>query len=348
MASVYGKALLTIIAAVGKDANHGLPDLETSRTKYEIVDLGRFQIIRSHSSGYGQLINRTTWVTRAWTYQEMLLSPRSLVFLENHIEWVCKCTEWLEDHDFEHEEFILRRDYSLPGCEYDLSLFNYRRFISEYTRRNLTFENDIVNAFLGIMAAIDDKFFWDLPLRGFGGYLVWASSTSSFGLGELPDQRRDCGLSIPTWSWLSCKGMIDLGALKGPIDLLLAAYRWRSGQLKRMCKPYTASLNYSPKDEQKEQKQTIWYDDSEWTVGTNDIPSDVMLNEDQIIFWAFTVAHSTTEERKYALVGQDILLNTLALSITWNDRIATHLGSVSFEENEWPFERAVKKLMIMQ
>jgi hypothetical protein len=271
----------------------------------------------------------------------MLLSPRSLIFFDSHVEWLCKCTEWLEEHDWEHPEFMFRRGLGSVRSEIRLEIRNYEFFVCEYTRRNLTYETDIVDAFSGIMAAIDDDFFWAIPYSRFGEFLAWWSD-------KIPNERRNCDLLIPSWSWLSWKGIINMPSTWDSIVSLLAVYRWRSGRLEQICTPTDTSLPNWRDNMDKQPGQIIWNDVSEWTVDMDDIPSDVPLNENQLIFWTFTVAYSSPEECEYALVGHDGVCHMQTLSITWDHGIATRLGRVTFEVANWPFESAVKKLIIME
>jgi hypothetical protein len=240
MTSVYGNAMLTIIAAAGKDANHGLPGLDSFRPGYKAADLGRYLIVKSYLFQGQRSVQRTTWATRAWTYQEMLLSTRCLIFLATHVEWLCNCTEWFEQLSFEHSNFESKRRRILPEQQLRLDISNYEYFVQEYTRRNLTFETDIVNAFAGIMAAIDDKFFWGIPYSRFGQFLAW--TVEGVPSVDISNRRRNCGLPIPSWSWLSCWGVIHLNDFSQVRQSLLAVYRWRSGRLEQICTPEVTSL----------------------------------------------------------------------------------------------------------
>jgi hypothetical protein len=72
MASIYGHALLTTVAAVGEDADHGLAGLHIPRTEHNVVDIGVCHIVQSHAPckrchGESKTIRDSTWATRAWT-----------------------------------------------------------------------------------------------------------------------------------------------------------------------------------------------------------------------------------------------------------------------------------------
>ncbi|CAN9426899.1 unnamed protein product [Alternaria alternata] len=352
MTSVYGNAMLTIIAAAGEDATYGLPGLDSFRPDYKVANLGRYQIVKSRLSAYERAIKTTTWATRAWTYQELLLSARLLIFLETHVEWLCKCTEWHEELDFEHPKFTFPRYWQF-GTDLGLNIGNYGTLVYEYTTRNLTFETDIVDAFAGVMAAIDDdELFWGIPHSRFCEWLVW--DVAKVPPETISGQRRDCGLSIPSWSWLSWRGVIiirDPESNSPSSDMyqpLLAVYRWRSGQLEQICAPELIEP-YSSYYRMQQRVDAIWRNESDWTVRIDDLPSDITLNENQLIFWAPTLAHSTQEGCDHVMVGYDTFGAVLALEVMWSDQIASRLGTIRFEVGDHgQFERAPKKLIIMQ
>jgi hypothetical protein len=71
---IYGGADLTIIAAAGEDASHGLPGIRgTTRNPPQLVRIrtGSFYI----SEDTREQVKHSRWNTRGWTYQEGLLSP---------------------------------------------------------------------------------------------------------------------------------------------------------------------------------------------------------------------------------------------------------------------------------
>lgn len=84
MDKIYGSSVLTICVTSGDHANAGLPGICQPRELFQ--DLGR-------CAGMDLLIVRlvedritdSTWNTRAWTFQERLLSNRCLVFADDRV-----------------------------------------------------------------------------------------------------------------------------------------------------------------------------------------------------------------------------------------------------------------------
>ncbi|KAF2629949.1 HET-domain-containing protein, partial [Macroventuria anomochaeta] len=94
MDKIYGGAELTIVAAAGSDNDYGLPGVSTNRQADQlqesgpVVHLGDIQIVRIDGSPR-KSIQSGTWATRAWTYQEAILSQRLLYFTDREIYFEC-------------------------------------------------------------------------------------------------------------------------------------------------------------------------------------------------------------------------------------------------------------------
>ncbi|KAF1349225.1 HET-domain-containing protein, partial [Lizonia empirigonia] len=85
---IYQGADLTIVAAAGDGPHTGLPGiLSTPRCPQQTVTIGRTQhiVIEDHV----REIRKSLWYTRGWTYQEMLLSRRCLVFTPSQVYFQC-------------------------------------------------------------------------------------------------------------------------------------------------------------------------------------------------------------------------------------------------------------------
>lgn len=91
MTTIYEAAELTIVAAAGSGAAHGLPGVcstpRTSQPKYTL-DSGS-TLLSSLRDPRSDILESEYW-TRGWTYQEGVLSNRRLVFTQNQIYWECR------------------------------------------------------------------------------------------------------------------------------------------------------------------------------------------------------------------------------------------------------------------
>jgi len=88
MGDIFGAADLTIVAAAGIDANHGLPGVQsTPRMKQPTLEMGNNVFLAfKHPKA---AIARSTWNTRAWTYAESFNSNRRLIFTEEQAYFEC-------------------------------------------------------------------------------------------------------------------------------------------------------------------------------------------------------------------------------------------------------------------
>ena len=97
MAYIYEAAEVTIIAAAGQDAEHGLPGVgHTSRPSRSTVVVGRNQNqLVSTGPMADVLIKQSKWRTRAWTYQEEFAARRRLYFTSHQVFFECsKLQAW--------------------------------------------------------------------------------------------------------------------------------------------------------------------------------------------------------------------------------------------------------------
>lgn len=88
MDSTYAGAELTIIAAAGDVPDFGLPGVTSNprkgpystRLSHGVLDTVTQPLIEIHG---------TVWASRGWTYQEIRLSRRTLIFIEAHMTFQC-------------------------------------------------------------------------------------------------------------------------------------------------------------------------------------------------------------------------------------------------------------------
>ncbi|KAL2139402.1 hypothetical protein VTI28DRAFT_5251 [Corynascus sepedonium] len=91
MTTVYEEAELTIVAAAGSGAGHGLPGISsTTRTPQPRYTLDSGSTLLSSLRDPRYDILESDYWTRGWTYQEGVLSNRKLVFTQNQIYWECR------------------------------------------------------------------------------------------------------------------------------------------------------------------------------------------------------------------------------------------------------------------
>lgn len=212
---IYGNAHLTICAADGSDAWFGLKALDSaghSTTQHieECAPGVRLMVSKLAESG----INSSVWNTRAWTFQERLLSKRCLIFTEGRVFFQCRSATMSEDLVSESHGagWSLDLAKALPQILHELKrrpIRVYMNCMSRYSERQLTKAKDILAAFNGVSNLISDvmraPFIFGLPSSHFDLALLWEPSSAVSR--RVPGPGEDFGdFAFPSWSWCGWKG----------------------------------------------------------------------------------------------------------------------------------------------
>jgi hypothetical protein len=223
---IYRRAVLAIVAAAGLDANAGLPGLrpDLPRRAAPAASISNLDLVAIPEEGEFE-INHSKWNSRAWTFQERILSSRLLRFTSTAVTYECQSACWREDfsvtgpeadrfrlaeqersqqemrqnfHDvisanvLQFEKMVPRREWA---NDFDrLWTACFAPLVSDYTKRNLTVEGDILDAFKGIevpLARSLGPFHWGLPLHMLGQSLCWVALADDL-------QARE---GFPSFSW---------------------------------------------------------------------------------------------------------------------------------------------------
>ncbi|KAI2470852.1 HET-domain-containing protein [Annulohypoxylon bovei var. microspora] len=144
MDAVYSNSELTIIAAAGQDENHGLPGVSSCpRAVTLVAELEGSRVLWFQNPQ--DLIQKSKWNTRGWTYQEAFLAQRRLVFLDDQIYFECDIMLFCETILWPHYMDLTKPIF----CEQELKtkdafdIFYYLGgIIGEYTARELRYDKD--------------------------------------------------------------------------------------------------------------------------------------------------------------------------------------------------------------
>ncbi|PVH68637.1 HET-domain-containing protein, partial [Cadophora sp. DSE1049] len=88
MDKIYEGAYATIVAASGEDARSGLPGVSRARL-LQPTELVGTRVFASTLPSLSLTLSTSKWMTRAWTYQEAILSRRSIYFTDHQVHFVC-------------------------------------------------------------------------------------------------------------------------------------------------------------------------------------------------------------------------------------------------------------------
>ena len=171
MDAIYGCAYLTIVAADGQDANAGLRRLHTHATYPErpvsIAGQQRRLTILPKVPEYESTLQGTVWSTRGWTYQEMVLSSRIVVFTGDQVFFSALGKREQESYELGESSKQegasgrkRQRQTQMTRTTQDSVIMEiadshqrqkeYFNAVTEYTIRFLTYEGDRFDAFYGI------------------------------------------------------------------------------------------------------------------------------------------------------------------------------------------------------
>jgi hypothetical protein len=142
--------------------------------------------------------------TRCWTFQERLLSPRTLHYAASEMAFECReytrceCTR----KPTSHRKDILFKCQKTGTSEDEPNMqFKWMTVVESFTERNLTFNEDRLPAIAGIAAALQpyaaSDYFYGLWRQELGKNLLWSVHRSE------SRSRRHRNAYAPTWSWAS-------------------------------------------------------------------------------------------------------------------------------------------------
>jgi Heterokaryon incompatibility protein (HET) len=240
MDAIYKQALLTIIAHSGTSSDSPLPG---------VVDGTRFPIVTSRKVGGMSLIcqpkyycAKSTYTTRGWTYQEEILSSRRLYLYHSHAAFQC-CTIRYRDVLDKREDVHLEKNYvdwmknpvsilqyqfgsskTRQALPFDAEAYeSYNNAVSEFSHRQLTFPEDTINAFSGVMRVMEKlfgtRFCKGLPEAFIDAALLWSSQPKGrhYNYENGPETHLKIYLrrpEFPSWSWSGHGGNLDLGGFR--------------------------------------------------------------------------------------------------------------------------------------
>lgn len=212
MHEVYANAYFTICAASVDSASAGL--FHTRQAwKYSIepCELAT-QRISIRSSSFKELIEGSTWSSRAWTLQEEYLSPRIVYWTPQRMYWSCSRCFMTEGEPpgapsppsvplLSQSSFLVasRSGQDLHERWYDL--------VESFTKRNLTNPKDKFPAISGIAMRYrrcrpNDEYLAGIWRDTFARDLAWRTPVYLF---EVEKSLRDVKIA-PSWSWASLPG----------------------------------------------------------------------------------------------------------------------------------------------
>ncbi|CAM1507508.1 Fc.00g071490.m01.CDS01 [Cosmosporella sp. VM-42] len=246
MPKIYGGASFTILAARSSSADSGfLQPRTTSRWEAETFEIPFIppdgtpgSIILSRVKDDYRRVASEPIDTRAWIFQEQILSVRCLQFGNDQTSWRClesdsepgftdgwKATaddrvtsDSSEDFRFSPVTQLLHGLRLRPfGFELDDAYFEWRSILTIYSQRLLTVPTDRILAASGVAERFghifEDEYLAGLWRKDLVRELLW-HVTSSNGNSNL--RSRPNGYQGPSWSWTSVNSGVNYSAMTRP------------------------------------------------------------------------------------------------------------------------------------
>jgi hypothetical protein len=160
MDSIYREAFVTIIAAAGSGSEYGLPGVSRPRKATPFVNIGSHDFVAMNDLFMD--METSVWNTRGWTYQEMLLSSRRIIFTDYQIYFQCRAHQIMEQLDTTFESATLMKIITknrpfFPTQKEIFTIDDLYFRLEEYYPRTLRYETDNINAFDGIFRHLSDR-----------------------------------------------------------------------------------------------------------------------------------------------------------------------------------------------
>jgi len=210
---IYNNAELTIVSA-GPNAAEGLPGCQGNpRPPRQLEFAAEGVALVNTQPGFAETVSRSAWESRGWTFQEKVFSRRMLVFTDLQAFWQCHEATWFEDTVLEPWEDNVtavrlgeRRHSMSKGFSSTLELTHgvhlppsrhrYRELVAAYLHRQLSFPEDILNAFRGVLKqqveSDEGGDLWGIPRKHLAATIGWRHDTTK-GSNRRP--------GFPSWSW---------------------------------------------------------------------------------------------------------------------------------------------------
>ena len=229
MGSIYANACFTIVAADGKDADHGLRGLgHGSQDRSVGCNIIRFPfetdvVAHRPRAWYPK---DSPWESRAWTFQEALFSRRVMIF-NGTVSWFCRAAVW-EEHVNGPTEDVAYSSVANPVTLVPFAtrsptwpdLTRWVTLVEDFNTRKLTFDEDVMDAFAGLRSIFDGQFnggiLWGIPEMYFDICIIWSPRNvlrrrTAYNHAILAD-------SLPSWSWVAWEGDVNLVAAPVILD----------------------------------------------------------------------------------------------------------------------------------
>lgn len=239
MGSIYANAYATIVvtngaASVGlRGIQDATPPMQRRRggAPYTPVYMRRPETMASTVGRHMMSMQQSQWNKRAWTFQEQIFSRRLIILGDAEVTWECHCSVWLEGVAATASQCARNTAVVAEGFSFhmDPQFGDYAHHAAQYNARQLSFPEDGMDAFAGILAvlrtAFPGGFLCCLPVMFFDTALLWYND----GMVEErhPRKRKKFEGLAPSWSWAAFGGRIAFPDFSAAREGVRPLVRWK-------------------------------------------------------------------------------------------------------------------------
>jgi hypothetical protein len=222
MNEIYGNAHATLIVLDENSADSALAGVTCSRSVTQLpIEINGLHLA-TRLPQLSDVVQKSQWSRRAWTFQEGYFSRRSLYISKEQVYWQCRSAYQTEDYpdDYGHDTSDSIHGRILQCL--DREIWNdlsrqfgfYQSLVKQYSPRMLTYPSDSLLAFAGILSSMTNTFGWKfvsaLPESLFDLALLWRPiSGASMRPRIKSHSSADATVcKSPTWCWTAYHGNI--------------------------------------------------------------------------------------------------------------------------------------------
>ncbi|EGX87771.1 Heterokaryon incompatibility [Cordyceps militaris CM01] len=239
MGSIYANAYATIVVAHGA-SHHGLCGIEDvtppmrrarSGAPYTPSYVRRPGTLAAAVQRHMATVQQSTWNQRAWTFQEQIFSRRLLILADDEVAWECHCNVWLEGVAAVEAQCARNTAVVAAGFSFHMNptFKNYADHVQQYNRRQLSYPEDSMDAFAGILTVLQTTFLGGfvccLPVMFFDTALLWYNEGMVDA--RVPRRRRGGDGVVPTWTWAAYGGTIAFPDFSTAKEGVRPLVRWK-------------------------------------------------------------------------------------------------------------------------
>lgn len=205
MGHIYSKAMITLVSPDADNVHRGLAGVSRPRNPQFTISIGPMTMIPEYDTTKHALED-SAWSQRGWTYQEGYLARSLLVFGQDMLYLIHRANRFRPTVEFEglqsrkkdsSPSFLCRspRHGERPPNE-------FVELVTAYTSRQLTYESDILKAFLGVLSPFGPHCS-GTPWTHFDFGMLWTHGNWNSGPREPTDEQ-----NTPSWSWVHARGRV--------------------------------------------------------------------------------------------------------------------------------------------